>query len=76
LRLCTGRKAHRGSRGITLPILDHDTRRSEGLASHPGCSLSPGKTQYPFYRRLGGPQGRSGQAWKIPPPPGFDPQTV
>jgi hypothetical protein len=27
LRLYTGRTAHRGSRGITLPFLDHGTRR-------------------------------------------------
>jgi len=27
-------------------------------------------------RRLGGPQGRSGQVRKILPPPGFDPRTV
>jgi len=27
LRLCTGRTAHRGSRGIALLILDHGTRR-------------------------------------------------
>jgi len=33
-------------------------------------------TGYPLYRRLGGPQGRSGQARKISPPPGFDPRTV
>ena len=25
----------------------------------------PGNTQYIFYRRLGGPQGRSGRVWKI-----------
>jgi hypothetical protein len=25
----------------------------EGLASRPGCSLPPGKTRYPLYRRLG-----------------------
>ena len=31
---------------------------------------------YPLYRRLGGPQGRSGQVWKISPPPGFGSQTV
>jgi hypothetical protein len=29
-----------------------------------------------LYRRLGGPQGRSGQVRKISPPPGFDPWTV
>jgi hypothetical protein len=27
LRLCTGRTAHRGSRGIVLSFLDHGTRR-------------------------------------------------
>jgi len=27
LRLCTGRTAHRGSRGIALLFHDHDTRR-------------------------------------------------
>jgi len=34
--------------------------------------VTPGKTQYPFYRRLGGPQGRSGRA-EISSPQGFDP---
>jgi hypothetical protein len=29
-----------------------------------------------LYRRLGGPQGRSGRVRKISPPPGFDPWTV
>jgi hypothetical protein len=35
------------------------------LASRLGCSLPLGKTRYPLYRRLVGPQGRSGQARKI-----------
>ena len=48
----------------------------EGSASRPGRSLPPGKTRYPFYRRLCGPQGRSGQVRKISPKPGFGPQTV
>jgi hypothetical protein len=48
----------------------------EGSASCPGCSLPPGKTPYPLYRRLGGPQGWSGQVQKILPPPGFDPRTI
>jgi hypothetical protein len=48
----------------------------EGSASCPGRSLPLGKTQYPLYRRLGGSQGRSGQVWKILPPPEFDPRTV
>ena len=76
LRLCTGRTAHRGSRGIALPFLDHGTRRGEGSASRPGRSLPPGKTRYPLCRRLGGPQGRSGQVREISAPPGFDPRTV
>jgi hypothetical protein len=77
LRLCTGRTAHRGSRGIPLPFQDHGTRRGgEGSASRPVRSLPPGKTRYPLYKRVGGPHGRSGQVRKISPPPGFDPRTV
>ena len=49
----------------------------EGSASRPGRSLPPGKTRYPLYRRLGGPQGRSGQVRKKSRlPPGFDARTV
>jgi hypothetical protein len=36
----------------------------------------PGQTRYPLYRRLGGPQGWSGQVQQIWPSPGFDPRTV
>ena len=39
-------------------------------------ALPPGKTRYPLYSRLGGPQGRSGRVRKISPPQGFDPRTV
>ena len=38
--------------------------------------FTPRKTRYPLSRRLGGPQGRSGQVRKISPPLGFDPRTV
>ena len=76
LRLCTGRAANRGIRNLALLFLDHGTRRDEGSASRPGRSSPPGKTRYALYRRLGGPQGRSGQVWKISPLPGFDPRTV
>ena len=34
----------------------------EWSAARPGRTLPPGKTRYPFYRRLGGLQGRSGRA--------------
>ena len=39
----------------------------EWSASRPGRTLPPGKTRYPLYRGLGGPQGRSGWAENIAP---------
>ena len=39
----------------------------EWPAARPGRTLPPGKTRYPFYRRLGGPQGRSGTGEKSRP---------
>ena len=48
----------------------------EESAARPGRSLPPEKTRYALYRRLGGPQGRSGQVRKILPPTGFDPRIV
>ena len=47
-----------------------------GRQHHALAALPPGKIRYPLYRRLGGPQGRSGQARKISPPLGFDPRTI
>ena len=38
---------------------------------HAPAALPPGKTRYPLYRRLGGPQGRSGWVLKISPPTGI-----
>jgi hypothetical protein len=76
LRLCTGRTTHRGVRGLALLFHDHGAGRGEGSASRPGRSLTPGKTRYPLYRRLGGPEGRPGQVRKISPAPGFNPRSV
>ena len=76
LRLCTGRTARRGSRGIALLFHNHGTRSGWGVSVTPRPPLPPGKTRYALYRRLGDPQGRSGQVRKISPPPAFDPQTV
>ena len=42
-------------------------QEGEWTAARPGRNLPPGKTRYPFYRRLGGPQGRSGRAEIIAP---------
>ena len=39
----------------------------EWSAACPGRTLPPGKTRYPFYKRLGGPQGRSGRAENLVP---------
>jgi len=47
----------------------------EWSAAHPGRTLHPGKNRYPFYRRLGGPQGRSGRAENLVPT-GTGPGTV
>ena len=47
-----------------------------GGQRHAPAALLPGKTRYPLYRRLGGPQGRSGRVREISPPPGYAPRTV
>ena len=47
-----------------------------GGQCHSPAAVPPGKTPYPLYRRLGGPQGESTWVQKISPPLEFDPQTV
>ena len=51
--------------GIALRFHDRGTRRGWVVSSTLRPHLPPGKTRYPFYRRLGGPQGRSGRAENI-----------
>ena len=47
-----------------------------GGQRHAPAALTPGKTRYPLYMRLGGLPGRSRRVRKIsPPPPGYDPRT-
>jgi len=41
--------------------------RGECSAARPGRKLPSGKTRYPFCRRLGGPQDRSGRAENLVP---------
>jgi hypothetical protein len=48
---------------------------SVGGQRHAPVALPSGKTRYPLYRRLGGPQGQSRRVRKISPPTGFDPRT-
>jgi len=38
-----------------------------GGQRHAPAALPPGKTRYPFFKRLLGPQGRSGKLRKISP---------
>jgi hypothetical protein len=47
-----------------------------GGQCHSMATWSPGKTWYPLYGRLCGPQGQSGWVRKILPPMGFIPWTV
>ena len=47
-----------------------------GQRHAPAAFYPPGKTRYPLYRKLGGPQGRPGEVRKISRPPGFDRRTV
>ena len=54
-------------RGIALLFLDRGTRRGWVVSSTPRPTIPPGKSRYPFYRRLGGPQGRSGRAENLAP---------
>ena len=59
--------AQRVGRGIALLFHDHGTRRGWVVSSTPRPHFTPGKPRYPFYRRLGGPQGRSGRAENLVP---------
>jgi hypothetical protein len=40
------------------------------------CRFTPRNTRFVLHGRLGGPQGISGRARKIPPQPEFDPRSV
>ena len=59
--------AQRVGRGIALLFHDRGTRRGWVVSSTPRHHFTPGKTRYPFYRRLGGPQGLSGRAENLVP---------
>ena len=68
------RTGHEGAEGewrysATLSL----TSALDGVGGqrHAPAALPPGKTRYPLYRRLGGPQGWSGRVWKILPTTGI-----
>jgi hypothetical protein len=60
-------KAQRRSRDIAL-LFNFGARWGWVVNATP-------RTLYPMYRRMGGPQARSGRVRKISPTPGFDPRT-
>jgi hypothetical protein len=57
-------KAQRGSRGMSTPSLTSALYGVGGIR-HASAALPPGNTRYPLYRRLSGPQDRSGRVRKI-----------
>jgi len=59
--------AQRVGRGIALLFHYRGTRRGWVVSSTPRPHFTPGNTPYPLYRRLGGPQGRSGRAENLVP---------
>ena len=59
-------KAHSGSRSIVLLL-----GVSEWLTPRPSHFTREKEIRYSFYKRLGGPQGRSGRVRKISPGSGF-----
>ena len=48
----------------------------EESASRSSCSLPPGKTRYPLYRRLAGPRAGLDRCGKSRHPPGFDSRAI
>jgi hypothetical protein len=53
LRRCTGRTAHRGSRGIAVPFHDHGTRRGWGVSVRPQPLFTHGKDPVPIVQGVG-----------------------
>ena len=53
LRLCTGRTAHRESRGIALLFHDHGTRRGWVVSVTPRPLFTPGKDPVPTVQEAG-----------------------
>jgi hypothetical protein len=53
LRICTGRTAHRGSRGTALPFHDHGTRGLWGVSFTPRALFTPGTDPVPLVQEVG-----------------------
>jgi len=67
-------QAIRPTGGVEVELysfMTNGTRKGGKGQYHAPAALPLGKTQYPLYGRLGGPQGRPGQVQKISPPTGI-----
>ena len=76
MRLCTGRTAHRGSRGIALPFHDHCTIREEGVSVTLRPLFTPAKDPVPILKEARWAPGPVWTSAEKLAPPGFDPRTV
>jgi hypothetical protein len=76
LRHCTSLTAHRGSKGIALPIHEQGTKREWGVSVTPGPLFTPGKDPVLILQKTGWAPGPVWTGAENLVPPGFDPQTV
>jgi len=77
LRLCSGRTALKGSRGIGLLFLDHDTRMGWGVSVTPRSLFTPQEKPSTHYTGgLVGPRAGLDRCGKSHSLPAFDPRTV
>jgi hypothetical protein len=76
LSLCTGRKAHWGSRGIALTFFDQGTRRGWGVSVTPRPLFTPGKDPVPILQEAGWAPGLIWTGAENLAPTGIRSQTV
>jgi hypothetical protein len=72
----TCRKVHTRTGGLEVYLYSFFNPVARWSTPRSCRSLHSGKTRYPLYRWLGGPQGRFGRVRKTSLPPGFDPRTI
>ena len=75
--LITGHEGQEGVYKYSSTLFLTSAIDGDGWSTPRSGRFTPGKeTGYPLYRRLGGPQVRSGWVRKISSTTGFDPRTV
>ena len=67
----TGHEGPEGEQMYSSTLPSTSALDGVGGQHHAAAALPPGKTRYPLYRRLGGPQGRSARVQKILPSTGI-----